>query len=129
MRYTAEDKRILADLPDDQRITDEYKRLREIYNKVQGNKLRLVLKLISRAAFMSAALTDLENYLAKHGYTEEYQNGANQSGKKKSSEVEVYNTMVKNYSSIIKQLTDLLPDDSALPKDDGFGDFVNSRDD
>jgi hypothetical protein len=128
MRLTVEDKRILKELPDDERIVDEYKRLREIYAKVTGGRLRLVLKLITRAAFMSAALSDLEDYLATHGYTETYQNGANQSGKKKSSEVEVYNTMVKNYSAIIRQLSDLLPAETEQ-KDDGFNDFVNGRDD
>lgn len=129
VKLTAEDKRVLNELPEDKRISDEYKRLREIYANVQGNKLRLVLKLISRAAFMAAALADLEAYIAEHGYTEEYQNGANQSGKKKSSEVEVYNTMVKNYAAIIRQMTELLPTEAVAPKGDGFDDFVSGRDD
>ena len=40
--------------------------------------------------------------------------------------------MIKNYSAIIKQLTDLLPKEqekNAPPQDDGFEGFVNGRDD
>ena len=37
-------------------------------------------------------------------------NGSNQWGTKVSTEASVYNTMIKNYTSIIKQLCELLPD-------------------
>ncbi len=120
MRLSAEDRRIINDLPDDKRISDEYKRLRELYADITGARLRLVLKLIARAAFMSAELADLEDYISKHGCTEEYQNGENQKGKKKSSEVDVYNTMVKNFAMVIRQLTELLPKANVAGEDDGF---------
>jgi len=129
MRLNPEDKRILKELPEDPRMSAEYRRLRELYANMEGRRMRLVLKLISRAAFMSAALADLEKYISENGYTEEYHNGANQSGKKKSSEVEVYNAMVKNYSAIIRQLTDLLPDEKGTVASDGFDEFVGDRDD
>lgn len=119
MRLGAEDKRILADMPADERVSAEYKRLRELYAKVEGGRLRLVLKLIARAAFMAVTLGELEAHIAQHGCTEEYQNGANQKGKKKSSEVDVYNVMVKNYAAVIRQLTELLPKEEA-GGEDGF---------
>ena len=87
---------------------------------------------MDEAAFMAASLYELRKIINEKGYTEEYQNGANQKGIKKCSEVEIYNTMIKNYSAIIKQLTDLLPKEqekNAPPKDDGFEGFVNGRDD
>ena len=40
--------------------------------------------------------------------------------------------MIKNYSAIVKQLTDLLPKEQAKSVQstgDGFEDFVNGRDD
>lgn len=64
---------------------------------------------MDEAAFMAASLYELRKIINEKGYIEEYQNGANQKGIKKCSEVEIYNTMIKNYSAIIKQLTDLLP--------------------
>lgn len=77
---------------------------------------------------MAVSLEDLQEAINKKGYVEEYQNGANQKGIKKCSEVDIYNTMAKIYSSVIKQLTDLLP--KSMPKidDDGFEDFVNAKD-
>ena len=88
--------------------------------------------LVDEAAFMAASLYELRKIINEKGYTEEYQNGANQKGIKKCSGVEIHNTMIKNYSAIIKQLTDLLPKEqekNAPPQDDGFEGFVNGRDD
>jgi hypothetical protein len=80
---------------------------------------------------MAASLYELREIINKKGYTEEYQNGANQSGTKKCSEVEIYIQLSKNYMSIIKQLTDLLPQkpNAETPQDDGFDDFTNGRED
>ena len=71
---------------------------------------------MDEAAFMAASLYELRKIINEKGYTE----------------VEIYNTMIKNYSAIIKQLTDLLPKEqekNAPPQDDGFEGFVNGRDD
>ena len=67
-------------------------------------------KLIETAAFMSVELKYLENHISKYGVSEEYQNGKDQYGTKMSTEASAYNTMVKNYTSIIKQLIELQPD-------------------
>ena len=91
---------------------------------------KVVDPLLREAAFMAASLYELRQIINEKGYTEAYQNGANQKGIKKSSEVEIYNTMIKNYSAIMKQLTDLLPkDDLKKSDDDGFDDFVQGRED
>ena len=68
---------------------------------------------------MAESLDELQEIIKEKGFTEEYQNGANQFGVKKCSEVEIYNTMIKNYSSIIKQLVDLLPNDARSGGDEG----------
>ena len=80
---------------------------------------------------MAASLCELREIINEKGYTEEYQNGANQKGIKKCSEVEIYNTMIKNYMSAIKQLTDLLPKETQreISQDDGFEEFVIGRKD
>ncbi len=70
-------------------------------------------KLIDRAAFMIVTLEELEGQIAANGVVSEYQNGENQWGTKKSPEVEVYNTIVKNFISITDQLCKLLPKDEA----------------
>lgn len=90
--------------------SSEFRKLKKIFADIGDDNKKIVERLIENAAFMAVELNKLQEYISENGCTEEYHNGANQSGKKKSSEVEVYNTMIKNYSSIIKQLCDLKPE-------------------
>lgn len=116
----------------DEIIKSEKNKLRGIYRKVDKKIQKAVESLIEEAAFMAASLYELRQIIDEKGYTEEYQNGANQRGTKKCSEVELYNTMIKNYTSVVKQLTDLIPKDASnggKTESDEFMDFVNDRDD
>ena len=78
------------------------------------DRLKIATGLIERAAVMAASLKELEAAINEKGYTDEYQNGENQRGTKKAPEVEIYNTMVKNYTAAIKALVDMAPEDSGL---------------
>lgn len=109
------------------RIEAEVTRLSGLLNGVDAKSKKIVNSLISNAAFMSVTLEDLQETMNENGVVSEYQNGENQWGTKKSPEVEIYNTMVKNHAAIMKQLTDLLPKGPPKPVDDGFEGFVNSR--
>ena len=97
----------LKEVPD---YNKELKKLNKIFKNISKDKKDLVQKLIKSAAFMTVELTKLENYISIHGVSETYQNGENQYGTKTSTEASVYNTMIKNYTSIIKQLCELLPE-------------------
>lgn len=113
-------------------IKAEKRKLAGIYTRLDRKTKRSIDSLVDEAAFMAASLYELRKIIGEKGYTEEYQNGANQKGIKKCSEVEIYNTMIKNYSSVVKQLTDLLPKDQEKGKamtGDGFEEFINGRDD
>ena len=105
-------------------IKKEIKKLDKIFKNIDENKLKIVNPLIHQCAFMSAELQDLKELIKQNGSVEFYKNGANQYGRKKSAAVEVYNAMIKNFASILKQLYDLLPKNDAEP-DDGFNDFLN----
>lgn len=91
-------------------ISKELKKLKKIFKNIPKDKKNLVEKLIESAAFMAVELKDLEDHIALFGVAEEYQNGKEQYGTKMSTEASAYNTMIKNYTSIIKQLIELLPD-------------------
>lgn len=117
----------MADLTKDERIKKEIKRLNGIFCKMDVKRKKAVSSLIDNAAFMAITLQDLQSTMNEKGVISEYQNGENQWGTKKSPEVEIYNTMVKNHASIIKQLTDLMPEEIQQKQDDGFDEFVNSR--
>ena len=77
--------------------------------QLSESKREIALSLCEKAQFMEYELKKLQEFIAENGVTETYQNGANQFGKKKSTEVEVYNTMVKNYSAIMNQINNILP--------------------
>jgi hypothetical protein len=94
------------------RIKEKIEELSIVFNDIDPNTQRTIEPLISKAAFMSVTLDNLQRTINEKGVIEEYQNGANQSGFKESVEVKVYNTMIKNYHAVMKQLIDLLPNKS-----------------
>ena len=101
-------------------------------NERQERLRRRIEELVrTRVGSLNQDISRLQQEINEKGVTEKYQNGANQFGVKKSSAVEVYNTMIKNHVQVMKQLTDLLPKDDEHGgnnnKDDGFDDFVNNR--
>lgn len=96
-------------------IKERFDELSNIFNDIETKTKKTISPLISKAAFMSVTLDDLQDAINIKGVIEEYQNGATQTGYKKSVEVEVYNTMIKNYHAIMKQLIELLP-----TKEDGY---------
>ena len=95
------------------------------YNAAAPEQQCLCLQLIANAVFMEEQLTKLQAEIREKGVVSEYKNGENQYGTRKSPEVDVYNAMIKNYTSVIKQLGDLLPD--APPADDELTRFLNGR--
>lgn len=121
-------KKTNKDISKEERIKKEIRRLKRIFKKMDDDTKKATQSLIENAAFMSVTLEDLQETINREGVISEYQNGANQWGTKKSPEVEVYNTMIKHYMAITKQLTDLLPKETeVVEEDDGFADFINSR--
>ena len=91
------------------RINREKKRLQELFKDLDPNKLKTCQALIDRAAFITISLQDLEEQLNETGWVEEYQNGENQSGRKKAAAADVHISLTKNLNAIIKQLLDLVP--------------------
>lgn len=120
-----------ANMTKEEIIKAELAKLNGVYSKMEANTKKSVSSIVSEAAFMAASLYELRQIINVKGYTEKYQNGENQSGTKKCSEVEIYIQLSKNYMSAIKQLTDLLPKPKEVPGDgdDGFDDFVSDRSD
>jgi transcription elongation factor Elf1 len=93
------------------KIKTEQTRLDKIFKDLDCDAKGTIKKLISEAAFMAVTLEETRLIIARDGIIEEYQNGANQKGLKKSSAVEVYDRMINTYAKIIKQLCDALPND------------------
>ena len=87
----------------------ELRRLKKIFRDLPKDTQAIVLPIIRNVAFMTVTLDDLQETINKDGVVVEYQNGENQWGTKKSPEVDVYNTMIKNYNTTVKQLAEFLP--------------------
>lgn len=98
-----------ADKTKEQKIKSHTTKLRGVFRTLDENKKKTVESLIINAAFMSVCLEELQAIINKDGYTEEYQNGANQKGVKQSEAVKTHIAMTRNHAAIIKTLADLAP--------------------
>ena len=79
---------------------------------------------------MRVTLEIYEKDLDENGYVESFtQSEKTEPYERERPVARLYNTMNKNYQSIIKQLTDLLPAEVQKMEDDNFDDFVSNRDD
>lgn len=112
------------------RITKEEKRLRESYGNIPDDLMRVADGLIRRAAYMRITLEDYEKDLDDNGHVELFSQSEKTDPYERERPVaRLYNTMNKNYQSIIKQLSDMLP---KPPKkmgdaDDDFDSFVANK--
>ena len=102
----------------------EYNR---IFKELSQEKKKLIKKSIEQAVHMEMQLDDLQIELEKVGFVEEYCNGNNQFGKKESTESKAYNTLMKNYISIIKVLLGELPQSKNEEDDEEFKKFLMDR--
>ena len=77
---------------------------------------------------MRVALEDFERDIIENGCVEMFsQTDKAEPYERERPVARLYNTMNKNYQSIIKQLSDLLPKELPKQEDDGFGEFCDSR--
>lgn len=105
----------------DKRIKKEIARLNKIFKDISKDRKDTVKKLIENASFMSIQMEDMQKRINEEGVTTKYQNGENQWGFKKSPDVDTYNSFIKQYTTIIKQLTDLLPSEKVIVEDQYAG--------
>ena len=106
----------------------ELKKLKLIAEALPEDKQKVTEGLIADADFMAEQLEKLRLHITEHGWSEEYQNGANQFGKKSSVEADAYVKVQKSYASVIKQLTDLLPEQSETTAGAEIMSFLNKND-
>ena len=105
------------------KIRKETQKLKKLFKDLPDNKKKMAEKLIENASFMSITLDELKEDIKIYGVKETYVNGKDQFGFKESIESKTYNTMVKNYMNIIKQLNDMLPEEKKINEDDEFERF------
>lgn len=82
--------------------------------------------LIQRAAFLMAAMDELQEDMQQEGYQQVYDNGGGQVGVTMSIALKSYNACHQQFLSAMKQLRDYLPQGDAESQDELAQFFKNS---
>lgn len=89
--------------------TSDLKELRNIFKKTKNNKSKLALSLLDKAEFMNETLKKLEYKVKTEGVVTTMCQGAYDI-ERENPALKSYNTTIKNYASVVKQIVDLLPE-------------------
>ena len=112
----------------DKRVATLAKKMLKTLGEIDENQKDIVKSLVEEAAFMRVTLQNLRTAISVNGVVDTYQNGENQSGRKKSTEVDIYNTMIKNYNATVKQIIDVVSKQPGRGDvSDGFEEFTAMR--
>lgn len=91
------------------KTTADIKSLRIVFENTNDNKSKMALSLLDKAEFLNKTLLDLEKKIEEDGVVTIMIQGS-YSIERENPALKSYNTTVKNYSSVIKQIVDLLPE-------------------
>ena len=91
------------------KTTADIKSLRTVFENTNDNKSKLALSLLDKAEFLNKTLLDLEKKIEEDGVVTIMIQGS-YSIERENPALKSYNATVKNYSSVIKQIVDLLPE-------------------
>lgn len=89
--------------------TSDLKELRKIFEKTKNNKSKLALSLLDKAEFMNETLKELEIKVRLEGVVTTMCQGSYDI-ERENPALKSYNTTIKNYASVVKQIVDLLPE-------------------
>lgn len=106
----------------DKQFKDQQKRYSELLKKIEDYRQPIVKGISDRCSFMGSMLENLEEHIKINGVVDQYTNGANQSGRKRSVEVDTYINLVKCYAAMVRQVTSSVPVVQE-EDDDGLSEF------
>lgn len=85
------------------------KKLEPSFKAMSNDKMTIGLSLIKEAYFIGETLSRLKTQLQDSDIVESFEQGS-QKFLRENPALKSYNTTLKNYQNIMKQLTDMLPD-------------------
>ena len=109
-------------------IKKEITRLTGIFKDLEIKKKKTVEGLICESAFMRVTLEELKKLVNENGVIDEMPQGE-YSILRESPYLKSYNAMIQRYTTVNDKLLSLLPKEEVKIANDGFEDFVNSRED
>ena len=98
-------------------------KLNRFFKNIPKEKQKMIQGLKEQAAFMYATLMELQEIMNIEGPVELFEQGKQRMLREHPAS-KVYNSMIKNYSSVIKQLLELLPEDKSKDAADELMEFV-----
>ena len=101
--------------------TADIKDLRKVFEAINDEKSKLALSLLDKAEFLEETLQELKARVKLDGVVTEMCQG-DYTIERENPALKSYHTTVKNYTSVIKQLNDMLPT-KEIVNDDGFEKF------
>ena len=107
----------------DKLIKKEMRKLNKFFKNIPKDKQEMIQGLKEQAAFMYATLMELQEIINDEGPIELFEQGKQRLLREHPAS-KTYNAMIKNYSSVIKQLVDMLPKEEAKPAEDEFVKFI-----
>ena len=97
--------------------------MRQILSKVPEDKKAIAGRLADELIFMQETLSDLRDQIRESGAVEHFKQGK-QEFDRVSPAMSTYNSTLKQYSTLMKQLTDLLPKDEQIQKANAVYEFL-----
>lgn len=114
-------------VPKASRIRKEITRLNKIFAVKSDEEKAYLESLIKRAAFMRCNLEDMERDLNSNGFTEMFsQSPQAPPYERERPMARMYNSLNKNYQTLMKQLADFVDRTEKAPEDDGFDEFLRN---
>lgn len=103
----------------------DIKGLKQEFEKINDGKSKLALSLLEKADFMNETLVKLEAKVKESGVVTTMCQGSYDI-ERENPALRSYNTTIKNYTSVIKQIADLLPEGSKKQEGEDLLKFIAS---
>ncbi|MGO0987960.1 hypothetical protein ACTPEW_18690 [Clostridioides difficile] len=116
-------KIIYEQLEKEKKIKQEVSRLKKNYKDLEKEKVKILDGLVNEAAFLKISLEETREILVKEGLTEIFKQGK-QEFERERLQVKIYLNFMKLYSSVMKQLIDIIPSDMKQEEEDELIKFI-----
>ncbi|EGT3729283.1 hypothetical protein RYE50_17615 [Clostridioides difficile] len=116
-------KIIYEQLEKEKKIKQEVSRLKKNYKDLEKEKVKILDGLVNEAAFLKISLEETREILTKEGLTEIFKQGK-QEFERERLQVKIYLNFMKLYSSVMKQLIDIIPSEIKQEEEDELIEFI-----
>lgn len=102
---------------------EELEKIKKTFEKMKNDKTKLGLSLIDEALFCGETLASLKDKVREDGVVTIMCQG-NYEIERENPALKAYNTTIKNYQNIIKQINDLLDKQPSITVKDELEEFI-----